>query len=362
MGMDAHLSGVTRWKFGVLHQTSCVENDDPLTRRVLAYKAEDGSGAAVINLVNADVLPSFLPDDEITAQVVGFPVLIHYYENEEKYAEGQTDMYEGKKLLLADGGVFPAGLLSQKEDKSHEEISLMQIRGTVKSAQGGLVQFGEDKGCNFIDIVINTEFGDLEIVHSREQVDESEYDLIKEGSVVNGIFAVSGDVAIGEYKEGYILDFDHNLSHLRYTLQAGEAERMRTVLSDDAIYYSEWTNDTYKGKDAIIDRFNYVHNANNDNRPFFAHFATITEVEAGEDYVTHGVGDRCIVIAMKTEDNLESICFMDCDESNKICRIEVTRNPRYHFVLDEKKLHKAWVNNTVSWLDDNDTAEVDSEE
>ena len=73
---------------------------------------------------------------------------------------------------------------------------------------------------------------------------------------------LSGDVAIGEYKEGYILDFDHNLSLLRYTLQAGEAERMRTVLSDDAIYYSEWTNDTYKGKDAIIDRFNYVHTRN----------------------------------------------------------------------------------------------------
>ena len=337
-GMDVHLSGVTQWKFGIRHATSSVENNDPLTRKVMAYKTEDGSGAAMIHLVNADVLPSFLPDDEITAQMVGFPVDIHYYENEDSYAESQEGELDGKKLLLGDGTLFPVGLLSHKENKTPEEEDLMLIRGTVKTAQMGLVKFGEDKGWNFVDVVIGTQFGDLEIVHTPEQVDESENKLIKEGSVVNGLFLLSGDVAIKEYKEGYILDFEHNLALLRHTLQVGEAERLKVALSDNAEYFSEWADETYIGKDAIVERFKYVQDSNPE-RPFFAHFATIIEIADGEEEVSHAVGERCIIIALETEEKLDSICFMECDEDNKISRIEVTRNPRYHFKIDEKKVY-----------------------
>ena len=337
-GMDVHLSGVTHWTFGIRHATHSVENEDPLTRKVFAYKTDDGSGAAMIHLVNADVLPSFLPDDEITAQMVGFPVDIHYYEDEEKYAESQEGELDGKKLLLGNGTIFPVGLLSHKENKTSEEEDLMLIRGTVKSAQMGLVQFGEDKGWNFVDVVIGTQFGDLEIVHTLEQISEPERKIIKEGAIVNGLFMLSGDVAIKDYKEGYILDFKHNLALLRHTLQAGEAERLKVVLSDDAEYYSEWADETYIGKDAIVDRLNYVQDSNPE-RPFFAHYAIITDIVDGDEEVTHDVGERCIIIALENEDKLDSICFMECNDDNKITRIEVTRNPRYRFKIDEKKIY-----------------------
>ena len=279
-----------------------------------------------------------MPDDEITAQMVGFPVDIHYYEDEEKYAESQEGELDGKKLLLGDGTIFPVGLLSHKENKTSEEEDLMLIRGTVKSAQMGLVQFGEDKGWNFVDVVIGTQFGDLEIVHTLEQISEPERKIIKEGAIVNGLFMLSGDVAIKDYKEGYILDFKHNLALLRHTLQAGEAERLKVVLSDDAEYYSEWADETYIGKDAIVDRLNYVQDSNPE-RPFFAHYATITDIVDGDEEVTQDVGERCIIIALENEDKLDSICFMECNDDNKITRIEVTRNPRYRFKIDEKKIY-----------------------
>ena len=338
-GLDTHMCGVTTWTFRVNHSFKASDKDDPLTRRVMVSKTTDGTGLAMITLVNADVLPSYLEGDEVTAQMIAFPIHINYYENEEAYEADQPEMLNGGKMLLGDGTVFPAGLMRDKENKTAEEENIMLIRGTVKKAQRGLVQFGEMKDCPFIDVIIGTEFGDLEIVHTMEQVEESGRLLIKEGSVVSGLFVLSGDVAIGTYKDGFVRDFEHNLAVLRYTIQEGEAKRLGTVLHENAAYFSEWTQDTFFGREAVINRLNYVKDSNPE-RPFFAHFATITNVDEGEEELPYGVGDRCIVIAMETADNLESICFMECDEDNWITKIVVTRNSRYHFAIDEKKTYE----------------------
>ena len=335
-GLDTHMSGSTVWKIGITHSYKLSENDDPLTRRVLGYNSEDGTGGVLITLVNADVLPSFLEGDEITAQMIGFPIQINYYADEEAYAGSQEEGWDGKKILLGDGSLMPVGLLMDKENKSREEESLTLIRGTVKRASMGLVKFGENEMWNYVDVIINTQFGDLQIAHTVEQVDESERELIKAGSIVNGLFVLSGDVAIDEYQDGLVRDFKNNLALLRYTLQKGETERLASVLSDNAEYVSEWVDTTYHGKREIVDRFNYVREENVD-RPFFAHFATITSIDDGDEELPYAVGDRCIVLAMGTKDNLESICFMECDEESRISKIVVTRNSRYHFKLDEKK-------------------------
>lgn len=334
-GMDVHSSGETEWKFKIRQAYKACENNDPLTRKVMAYKPTDGSGAAMITLVNADVLPSFLEDDEICAQMIGFPVHINYYESEEAYASEQPEMLNGNKMLLADGALFPSGIFYDKKDKTGEEENLMLIRGTVKKAQRGLVQFGKEKCWNYIDVIIGTYFGDLEIVHTMEQVEESGRHLIKEGNIVSGLFVLSGDVAINEHKDGIIRDFEHNLAALRYTIQEGEAERLGCILNDKAEYVSEWAKTTYCGKEAIIERLNFVKNSNSQSS-FYTHFATITSIDDGNEKLDYNVGDRCIVIAMETPDNFESICFMECDEENKITKIVVTHNSRYHFKIDEK--------------------------
>ena len=95
-GMDTHMCGVTKWTFRVNHSYKASEQDDPLTRRVMVSKTTDGTGLAMITLVNADVLPSYLEGDEITAQMIAFPVHINYYENEEAYEADQPD---GQLLL-----------------------------------------------------------------------------------------------------------------------------------------------------------------------------------------------------------------------------------------------------------------------
>lgn len=334
-GLDTHVSGTAVWNVGVRLSFNSAEDKDPLSRKILAYNYETGTGGAVINLVNADVLPSFLPYDKIVAQMIAFPFEINYYENEEAYADAQQDGFNGKKLLLADGTICPIGILQNKEEKTSDEEDLTLIRGTVKKARMGMSEFCGEKIYNFIDVIISTQFGDLEIVHTAEQVEESQIGLIKEGSVVYGLFALSGDVAIKEYDKGYILDFEHNLAVLRHVIQQGEAERLQVILSDNSEYTSDWVNKTYCGKEEIITRLNHVHNSNTE-RSFFANFATIVKVDDEEDNgLPYSVGDRCLVIAMKDENNFESICFMECDEENKISKITVTRDSRYHFKLDK---------------------------
>ena len=335
-GFDTHAVGSCVWKVGISHQIKAAHQKDPLTRQVVTHDLNDGTGAVTLNLVNADVLPSFLPKDEITAQVVGFPLYIRYFENEDKYAEEQPALPNGNKMLLSDGMIFPTGLFSNAEEKNTEENGAVLIRGTVKKALKGTVQFGEEKDWTFLDVIINTQFGDLEIMHTVEQVQESDRKFIKEGAVVSGVFTLSADVAIFEYEKGIVRDFEHNLSLLRYTFQEGEAERLRAALSDDAEYISEWAGLNYYGKDEIINKFNYVMESNPDC-PFFAHLATIISIDEGDEELPYSVGQRCIIIASESEYDYDSICFMECDEENKISKIVVSRNPRYHFKLDEKK-------------------------
>ena len=337
-GLDTHLSGVTRWTFEIGNVLSDI-TEDKLSKRVLAHRTTDGSGAAVITMVNADVLPSFLEGDTISAQMVGFPLHINYYENEEAYADAQPEGKNGRKMLLADGSMFPAGLFnSDKLSDDKYASNYMLIRGTVKNAQRGLVQFGEEKGYNYLDVIINTQFGDLEIVHTMEQLDEKERHLVKEGAVVNGIFVLSADVAIDEYKNGFVKDQEHNLALMRYVLQEGESERLRYALSEDVQYISEASNKIYNGVEEVIQRFKEVREAN-PNTPFFAHFADITKIQDGEEILPYSCGERCIIIAMREETDLESICFIESNEEGKISKIHITSNPRYEFKVEEKPEH-----------------------
>ena len=71
-----------------------------------------------MHLINADVLPSFLEDDEIEAQVVAYALDVHYYEDEGAFAATvpecesvKCENLNGYKILPAMGSVLPNGFL-----------------------------------------------------------------------------------------------------------------------------------------------------------------------------------------------------------------------------------------------------------
>ena len=341
-GLDLHMPGSTVWEFALSDINVRYKDRGPLSRRVVIKSVKDGKGMAVVNLLNADVLPSFMENDVVKAQVVGFSELVHYYVDEDAYAASQPKSEDGRAFLLADGAVMPNGLLmnnspeKEENEKDPQIDSYTLIRGTVQKVSVGKVMIEGEELSRFIQTTINTNFGDLEIVHTLDQVEEGERENIKKGAIVCGVFTLSGDVAIYDYNKGIVMDEEHHLSLLRYSLISGEAERLGRVLSDSSEYVSERSDSAkFSGKKEIIDRINLVNESYSDSK-IFAHLGTIISIDDGEEELGYGVGKRCMVIAYNTPHEYNAIAFIDTNENTgMIDSIYTSINGRYHFKLDE---------------------------
>ena len=334
-GIDTHTAGNSVWEVR-LHEMNIDRKDaDLLSKRVVVTRM-DGDAMAVVNLVNADVLPSFMENDVVKMQMVAFPELIEYYKDEEDYASHQPDTKDGKKFLIAEGSVFPSGLMRNRNPNSSEFESdeslddLTAVRGIVKGLYWGKVEFEGEVHNAYLKCIIDTNFGELEIVHTVEQVKEELRCNMVIGATVLMYGTLSGDVAIYEYDQGIIRNEKNNLAAMRYMFSGGDPERIRSIISKDAVYLAQ-SGRTYEGPDAIISQFKYVKSENSDK--YFAHFAQINTVDEGEEALDYGAGKLCLVLATNEETHYESIAFFDYDDEGNICRIVTSTNPRYHFKI-----------------------------
>lgn len=344
LDVDSHASGNAVWEARLSDIEINRKAADLLERRVVIKRVDGSGGMAVVSLVNADVLPSFLEDDLVKMQIVGFPELIQYFPDEDAYADSQPSLRNGQKFLLAEGSVFPSGLLKNRDPddpnfESNERLDdIVNIRGTVKALYHGVFELGGESANTFIRCVIDTEYGPLEIDHCLAQVDEAQRKNVRVGAIANFYGTLSGDVAIYEYEKGFIRDETHDISALRYAFCKGDAERLRCILAKDAIYLTEYDGTSCKGPDSIIERIKSVQEKDSAKR--FAHLATITDVSVGDSLLKYGVGKRCIILASEKENNYKSIAFIDTDKDGNISRIVISADPRYHFAIDKKPEYK----------------------
>ncbi len=339
-GIDTHISGRCVWEVR-LHNMNVDRKDADLLAKRVAVTRMDGGGMAIVNLVNADVLPSFMGNDIIKMQMVAFPDLIEYYKDEDDYAEHQPEGKTGKKFLIGEGSVIPTGILRNRDPNSSEYETddnlddLTAIRGVVKGLYWGELEFEGERYKSFVKCIIDTDMGELEIVHTIDQVEEEMHDNMKVGSTVVMYGTLSGDVAIYEYSEGIVKDEEHHLSLVRYTFTDGDPQRFCRVIADNARYVSEYSKQTFVGKKDIMDRLQYV-NDKNSGRKIYAYKATITSVDEGEGELPYGVGKRCVVLAYDEPNDYGGIVFLEMNEEGNITDIVVSINPRYHFKLDEE--------------------------
>lgn len=157
------------------------------------------------------------------------------------------------------------------------------------------------------------------------------------GSTVVMYGTLSADVAIYEYEKGIVKNEDNNLAAMRYMFAGNDADRIRSILSEDVVYLSQSGN-KYAGIDAVINQLKYVKSANPDK--YFAHFAIIKSIDEGEEELEYSVGKRCLILASKEETNYESIVFFDFDDECNISKIVTSTNPRYHFAIQQLVFEK----------------------
>lgn len=340
-GIDSHARGCAIWeaRMGITHLNP--DDADKLTRKVTLKKTDGTGGAAVVSIVNADVLPSFMTNDIVRLQMIGLPDLIHYYADEDEYADDQPKYRNGKALLLEEGVVFPNGLLKNRnpydphygEDDHLDDVC--HVRGPVKSLRYGVFELNGEKYNLFLFCTIETQFGPLEIVHTIEQVDEKERDNLRVGAIVSFYGTISGDAAIDEYAHGIIRDEEHDLALLRYSMCEGDPERLRSVLLEDAVYETYYRSCVYRGADEIIKRIAHVQETlKSGETSFYARMATITDVDETNGPLEYGVGKRCLVLSYDRENDTEALAFVNTDDEGKISRLLVTNDQNYRFELD----------------------------
>lgn len=347
-GMDTHGAGPCIWKARVSSININRKDADLLQKRIVVNK-EDGTGMAVVNLINADVLPSFMDGDPIEMQMIGLPVFLQYFRDEDEYAESVRDEKTGKSFMLSEGAVFPSGMLQNRNpngdhfEEDEDNDDMMVVRGTVKKLYHGVFQMGDVRQNSYIRCFIDTEFGPLELAHTFEQVEEACRSNIRVGSVVNCVCVLSGDVAIHEYENGIVLDEKHNLALLRSVFSGDDPRRLGPVLAENVAFTSESNGKQYTGKQAVIDRISTVISRIKDDpeNKCFAHYATITEILDGEEALPYGVGTRCLVLAYGEPENYEGIAFIELDDSGKITALSISTNSRYRFRLDPMPVKKS---------------------
>ncbi len=331
---DSHCTGNCIWNM-VHTGLELSPKDPPRLNRVICMSRPDGEGMIPVELITADVYPSFLEGDEYKIQVIGLPLDISYYADEEAYSQALPKDDEGQQWGIANGSLIAANLLRNHDperqgDYDPETDKYVLFTATVKRVIWGIVKYGEEEEKTFLRCFVDTLYGELEFEHTLDQVDKEQWDNIREGAIVSGTCVISGDLAIDEYEKGIIRDHEHDLRLLRYTFEKGEEERLKTVLCDDTVYTSEQSGKELIGSDAILKHIRYV--TDNRNGDLATAMATITEAEDGMEYTP---GTRCFLLAYGKDKNFEAIVFIDVDENGMISRIKISTDSRYHFIIDE---------------------------
>lgn len=346
-GFDAHADSNCVWSVRPKEMDLQPPKADKLSKRVGVTNA-DGDGFAIINVMNADVLPCYMEDELIHLQMIALPVSVEYYPDERAYDDHLPETKDGKKFCIANGAVFPVGFMknhmveegNQTEDVDDGDDDLCLIMGTVKKLNRGLFAIGGEKYRPYIECVIDTHFGELPIVHTIDQVPEDQRNNIAIGAIISVTAVLSGDTTIGAYNDGIVRDEENDLKLLRSVFCGDDPERLRGILTKDAIYHAEYNNQFYFHPDEIIDRIKAVQKDRQGKAKYYAFPATIVSIDDGDEALPYSIGKRCLVLALGEETNFQSIAFIDLNEDGYIISLNTTENPRYHFSIDPKPKRK----------------------
>ena len=306
-------------------------------KRLIVFNRNDSTGGSFpIEIINADVLPSFMQDDIIEAQIVALPLEINYYDNEDEYAEAQPAAESGKKWLLAMGSMAALNFIYNHDpsnydpEKEYESDSYVEFVAKVKKLYHGSFEINGEKYHTFIRCIAETNYGEIEFDHTIDMVPEEQQDKVKVGAIIHGICMLSGDVAIKDYEDGIVKDFDNDLKLMKYTFAKGDPERIRNVLAENAVYESDHSKETYIGAQEIIDKIKYVQE--NRGAEYSAYFATITAVD--DENVEYPIGTKCLVLSSDEGETYESIAFISVNEEGLILKIKISTDSKYHFFID----------------------------
>lgn len=320
--------------------------DDPMSKQVLVSTWED-EGMAVVELINADILPSYEPGEKIQFQVIAQALQAHYYADEERFLEAEADTSRAaeaageERWAPAEECVFPVGFLrrhtveggKKQEVPLSEEDSVMRVWGTVKAVAVEEAKMEEKTASRYLVCRIDTEFGELEVVHSIDAVAQEERDNVKAGAVISAICQLSGDVMIYDYDQGIVRDEKNNLMLFRQAFAQNHAwERVRPALDENCHYRSENSGTELTGRDAIIAYLSgQCARMDTPDQKYYAWYAELLSPKCDPPGPPHQEGERALALAQGEPDNYVSVAFLHTNADGYVDDIELSCDANYRF-------------------------------
>jgi len=333
--IDCDTHGMTScvWNVKLNHVGNLsIENQLPSQQICMVKNADTGIGCAIIHVMNSDILPSYLPDDLLSLQMVGYPSVIHYYEDEYKFFDTLEPNDLGCYQGVASNHIAPLNFLKKYGNtvpgtdynlECGEDI--MTLHATVKEVYQGVINIDGEEIESFIRCIVDTNFGELEIAHTMDQVDKSERHNIKVGAVVSADLVLSGDVAIFDYQNGRIYDEKHHLMLLRSVFANGDFTKLSSVLSDDCSLLSDDSGSKVSGKQAVLDYLKSVYT--NSSNVFSTRFITVSDTYECASSFPYREGKTGLALSINGVNSVKSILFIDTkhdDNQKKITKILIT--------------------------------------
>ena len=318
------------------------KQERPEARRVMLKRPDTGTGAIVATIINPEILPSYAENEILTLQMALFPEIIRYHADLKAYEEtvepvrSEDESIDGPKVFLSPGFLLPNGfLINHGEESKEEEIDetwddIVKFIAVVKKVKE---KHWNEKNWYYV-VTVDTQFGELEIIHSDSMLEEKDKELMVPGAIVDCLGHLVADPAMFEYAEGAVFDHENSLKLLRHVLTRGEEERLSGALTEDAEFTTCSRKGEFKGREAIIKEFEYVR----------THGVEVSEASAGT--VTESsvedvcIGMRGIALRYLDEPDYYSIMFLETNEEGKITRINNIRMDGVSFRTDDEEFMK----------------------
>ncbi|KAF0092559.1 MAG: Uncharacterized protein FD141_743 [Fusobacteria bacterium] len=196
-----HTSGSV-WKLKIINALSDFSN-------TYMVSDENGLGGFIIRLVNEAVLGKQLKEGDIfEAQVSAFAINGAIHETENDYEKSIPLSKEGKRNMIADGGLMPLHLiinnnafLSDEEiaNKDHFKDNILAYKGTIESSNSYNLNMFDTDFPTYYSALINTDFGKLPIFFTRDFLNGMKRFGI--GNIIEGELFLTGDVCIDDYNK-----------------------------------------------------------------------------------------------------------------------------------------------------------------
>ncbi len=238
-GMDVHHMGNCVWDCRVHGADLTPPGSDPLRRRCMVTESAGGGSMAVVNVVNADVLPSYKAGETIRLQVAGYAKSVDFYPDEAAYLKFLDNIPEGWRSLYAGTPLLPIGRIknmdsqTQGKEVEYDIDDLMFVHGEVMEIRrlcnelypGGIT--GDPP--EYLGVRIATPMGELELFSPEEIIEPPSQAFVWPGAIAAAMVTLTGNAAIGEYADGIISDRSHGLRLLRRGFEDGDLSRFESI-------------------------------------------------------------------------------------------------------------------------------------